>query len=180
MISKRRFLAAAAGLSYVAATRAHAREPIARAQHERFMRLAVAEAAKNPFAPFGAVIVNPDTGEVLARGVNDVRANPILHAEIACVNDYVARHGNRGWEALLLYVTGESCPMCMGALIWTGIGGVVFGSSIETVDRAFGGGGGINIAAKAVVAAAPSYKGTVTGGVLAAETDRLFLERKKN
>jgi tRNA(Arg) A34 adenosine deaminase TadA len=144
------------------------------------MRLAIEEGRKNPFAPFGAVIVNPDTGEVLARGVNDVRTNPILHAEIACVNDYVARHGSKGWEALLLYTTAESCPMCMSALIWAGMGGVVFGSSIETVDRAFGGGGGINISAKAVVAAAPSYKGTLTGGVLAAQTDRLFLERRKN
>jgi tRNA(Arg) A34 adenosine deaminase TadA len=96
------------------------------------------------------------------------------------VNDYVARHGNTGWGPLLLYVTGECCPMCMSALIWAGIGGIVFGSSLETVDRAFGGGGGIDIHATTVAAAAPSWKGTVTGGVLAAETDRLFLERKKS
>jgi tRNA(Arg) A34 adenosine deaminase TadA len=180
MISKRGFLASAAGLVCVAATQAHARDPIPMAAHERFMRLAIAEGAKNPFAPFGAVIVNPDSGEVLAHGVNDARANPLLHAEIACMNDYLARHGNRGWEPLLLYVTGECCPMCMGALIWSGIGGVVFGSSIETIDRAFGGGGGINIHATTIADAAPSWKGTVTGGVLAAETDQLFLERRKN
>ena len=35
------------------------------------MRLAIVEARRNPAYPFGAVIVRPDTGEVVARGVND-------------------------------------------------------------------------------------------------------------
>jgi hypothetical protein len=33
---------------------------------------------------------------VLAQGVNNGSANPILHGEIVAINDYVARHGNRG------------------------------------------------------------------------------------
>ena len=57
MISKRRLLAqGAAGLACVAVTPAGAREPVSMARHERFMRLAIAEGRKNPFAPFGAVI----------------------------------------------------------------------------------------------------------------------------
>ena len=45
------------------------------------------------------------------------------------------------------------------------------------------GSGGTNqiaIAAKTVVDASPFYRGLLLGGVLQSETDRLFLERKKN
>jgi len=33
---------------------------------------------------------------VLAQGVNNSKTNPVLHGEIAAINDYVARHGNQG------------------------------------------------------------------------------------
>ena len=129
-ISKRSLLG---GLACIAVARpARAALPsISMAQHERCMRLAIVEARRNPAYPFGAVIVRPDTGEVLARGVNNSRANPILHGEIACMNDYVQSHGNQGWAALALYTTGEPCSMCMSALVWARIGGVVYGTSIE-------------------------------------------------
>ena len=43
-------------------------------EHERCMRLAIAEARGNPAYPFGAVIVRPsDTRETMARGVNNSR-----------------------------------------------------------------------------------------------------------
>lgn len=29
------------------------------------------------------------------------------------MNDYVRRDGNRAWPSLVLYTTGEPCPMCM-------------------------------------------------------------------
>jgi len=141
------------------------------------MQLAIVEARGNPRYPFGAVIVRPGTGEVMGRGVNDSSANPILHGEIACMNDYVRLNGNKGWGQAVLYTTGEPCSMCMSALVWAGIGGVVFASSIDGIRRA--GIKQIDIAAKAVVAASPFYSGLLLGGVLAAETDRMFMERRK-
>jgi len=155
--------------------------PIPMDRHEAYMRLAIAEAKGNPRYPFGAVIVRPGSGgsggEVMARGVNDSAANPILHGEIACLNDYVRRHGNAGWADTVLYTTGEPCSMCMSALMWAGIGGVVFASSIEGITRA--GIGQIAITARAVADATPFWRGLLLGGVLAAETDRMFLERKR-
>jgi hypothetical protein len=50
-------------------------------------------------------------------------------------------------------------------------------SSIDGIRRA--GINQINITAKTVIDASPFYKGTLLGGVLQSETDRLFLERKK-
>lgn len=178
MISKRAFLTSAGALICVAVARpAPGQAPaIAMAQHEKFMRLAIDEARKNAVHPFGAVMVRPDTGEVMARGVNDSRANPTLHGEIACMNDYVQRHGNRGWAQLMLYSTGEPWPMCMSALVWAGIGGVVFASSIDAIRRA--GIDQINITARTVIEQSPFYNGAQLGGVLATETDRMLLERK--
>jgi tRNA(Arg) A34 adenosine deaminase TadA len=175
-ISKRALLGGLVCLAVVRPARA-ALPPIAMAEHERCMRLAIAEARRNPAYPFGAVIVRPDTRETVARGVNDSRANPILHGEIACMNDYVKSHGNRDWASMVLYTTGEPCSMCMSALVWAGIGGVVFASSIDGIRRA--GIGQIAITAKQVADASPFYSGLLLGGVLAPETDRMFMERQR-
>ena len=134
-ISKRALLGGLVCVAVARSARA-ALPPIATAEHERCMRLAIAEARRNPAYPFGAVIVRPETGATMARGVNDSRANPILHGEIACMNDYVKGHGNGDWTSMVLYTTGEPCSMCMSALVWAGIGGVVFASSIDGIRRA--------------------------------------------
>jgi tRNA(adenine34) deaminase len=109
---------------------------------------------------------------VLAQGVNNSKTNPTLHGEIVAINDYVARHCNQGWADGILYTTGEPCPMCMSAIVWTGIGGVVYGSSITTLAEA--GIAQIMIRAREVRDAAPWYRGRIMGGILRAETDALF------
>jgi tRNA(adenine34) deaminase len=148
------------------------------AAHERFMRLAIAEARGNPSYPFGSVIIRAGDDRLMAAGMNDSRRNPTLHGEIAAMNDYVSRHGNRGWDGVILYTTAEPCPMCIGALIWAGVGGVVFGTSIAQLTRF--GFDQIDIAAASVIRSAPFYRGALLGGVLAAETDRLFANRPRD
>jgi len=147
------------------------------AEHERAMRLAIDAARANPVFPFGAVIVRAADRTVMASGVNTGGVNPTLHGEIVAINDYVARHGHRGWQDMILYTTGEPCPMCMAALAWARIGGVVYGTSIEKL-RGFGI-DQILIPATAVIAAAPFYQGELVGPVLAAETDALFANRQR-
>jgi len=142
------------------------------AAHETAMRLAIAAAKANPFYPFGAVIIGAVDRTVLAQGVNNTKTNPARHGEIVAINDYIARHGNQGWADGILYTTGEPCPMCMGAIVWAGIGGIVYGSSITTLAEA--GVAQIMIGASAVRDAAAFYRGRIMGGVLRAETDALF------
>ncbi|MER5783797.1 nucleoside deaminase [Streptomyces mobaraensis] len=142
--------------------------------HERFMRMAIERAKDNLAYPFGAVIVEIRTGEVLAGGVNVTKDNPLLHGEMAAMNDYVRRHGNRGWSDTTLYTTGEPCPMCMSAMIWANVQRVVWGTSIDEIRRT-----GIAqsaLSAREVAASAGSFytPHLLLGGVLADRTDRLF------
>ena len=152
--------------------------PISNERHERAMRLAIEQGRKNAYYPYGAVIVRASTGELMASGVNDSYSNPTLHAEIVCINDYVVKHGNRDWGQMVLYTTCEPCPMCMTALIWACIGGVVFASSSFGVV-ATSVGDPIKISAQDVVTATPFYKPMLLGGVLASETDQMFVNRKR-
>jgi tRNA(Arg) A34 adenosine deaminase TadA len=149
-----------------------------RTRHEAHMRLALAEARKNPQWPFGAVIVDEASGAVLASGANNSSHNPTLHGEMVALEDYVQRHGNTGWNNATLYTTGEPCPMCMSAIVWAGIPRVVWASSIASLMRA--GIGQINISAAEVAAAAGFYRPQqLIGGVLAAQTDPLFQNRTR-
>jgi tRNA(adenine34) deaminase len=146
--------------------------------HEQAMRLAIAEARGNPAFPFGAVILRAADRHLMATGVNRGATNPTFHGEIVAINDYVARHGNRGWDEAILYTTGEPCPMCMSAMVWAGMGGVVWGTSIEQLRRF-----GINqipIPATTVTDASEFYHGEILGHVLQSETDALFRNRKRS
>jgi tRNA(Arg) A34 adenosine deaminase TadA len=141
------------------------------------MRLAIAAARANPHFPFGAVIVRAADRELMATGANNRRVDPILHGEIVAINDYVARHGNQGWSEVILYTTGEPCPMCMGAFAWARVRGVVYGTSIDTLQKL--GIDQILLPAAAVAGAAPFYAGEILGHVLESETDALFMNRQR-
>jgi tRNA(Arg) A34 adenosine deaminase TadA len=147
--------------------------------HERFMRMAIEQARSNPAYPFGAVIVATSTGEVLASGVNTAVNNPMLHGEVAAMNDYLHRHGNQGWAATTLYTTGEPCSMCMSAMVWANLRRVVWGSSIDDVRCT--GISQIAVSAQEVAASARSFytPDLLLGGVLAGDTDRLFQEAQR-
>ena len=142
------------------------------------MRLAIVQARANPVFPFGAVILRASDRHVMAAGVNQGAANPTFHGEIVAINDYVARHGNHGWDQAILYTTGEPCPMCMSAMVWAGMGGVVWGTSIEQL-RQFGI-KQILIPAATMIGASPFYRGQILGHVLQAETDALFRHRTRS
>jgi tRNA(adenine34) deaminase len=139
-------------------------------EDEVFMRMAIAEAAQGDL-PFGAVIVaNKKVLEVgcnLARTRND----PTAHAEMVAIRRFVATRPASDFQATTLYTSGESCPMCMGAILWCGIGRVVFGASIDQLATKIE---QIMLTDRMVAEAAPFAKIAITGGVLAAESLALF------
>jgi tRNA(Arg) A34 adenosine deaminase TadA len=62
--------------------------------------------------------------------------------------------------------------MCQSAILWAGIGMVVFGTSIRTLQRQ--GWSQIDIPAEEVVRRAPFATCSILGGVLEAECDALL------
>jgi tRNA(adenine34) deaminase len=152
-------------------------DTIPRSVHEHFMRLAIAEARGNPRYPFGAVIARAADAKLMASGVNTTNLNPTFHGEIVAMNDYVSKHGNQGWDGMILYTTGEPCPMCMSALVWAGMGSVVYATSNAGISRA--GIPQIEISSASVVHASAFYRGSLLGGVLSVETDQMFANRQR-
>jgi tRNA(adenine34) deaminase len=152
--------------------------PAELAKHEKFMRLAIAQANRNPGRPFGSVLVDDRTGEVVGEGVVNLAASPMFHSEVMAMNDYIAKHGNKGWENLTMYGTGEACPMCMSAMVWAGIPRMVYGSDTPFVRQYVA---DINIRAQAVADAGSQIytNKLMLGGVLSTETDKLFEARGK-
>jgi tRNA(Arg) A34 adenosine deaminase TadA len=140
--------------------------------HEDFMRLAIAAARRSPRAPFGALLVDVSTGEVVAEGVNRSRENPTWHGEIGVINRCASDRPGIAWSGLRLYTTAEPCCMCQGAILWAGIPEVVFGTSIRTLVRL--GWRQIDIAAEEVVRRSDVSGCRITGGVLETECDALF------
>jgi tRNA(adenine34) deaminase len=139
---------------------------------EDHMRIALDEAqaaAARGEAPIGAVVVDPQSGEVIARagngpiGLND----PTAHAEILALRAAAERTGNYRLTRLELVVTLEPCAMCAGAISHARIGRLVFGA-----DDAKGGG----VAHGARVFDQPTchWRPKVVSGVLAAESAALL------
>jgi tRNA(adenine34) deaminase len=140
--------------------------------HERFMTRAIALTANCPDLPFGALIVSADAGHVLAEGWNRSAINPTWHGEIDAINRLAESGHAESAAGLVLYTTAEPCPMCMAAILWTGIGTVVFGASIVYLQQQ--GWRQIDIRAEDVLRQSPGWACTVIGGVLEQECQGLF------
>jgi len=144
--------------------------------HEKFMRLAIAQGMKVPNCPFGSVIVNMHTKEVVGEGWVRVNKNPIWHGEMTAINSCPDVDTGFKWNEVCLYTTGESCPMCQSAIIWTGMPLVVYGSSMPFLqEQKFG---EINIRARTVIAASLKGRCKVIGGVLEKECNKLFIDAR--
>ncbi len=102
--------------------------------HERFMRIALAEAklaAKEGEVPVGAVIVRG--GEILAQTHNrrEQLHDPTAHAEMLAIREASARLESRRLTGCTLYVTLEPCPMCAGAMMMACLDACWFGANDE-------------------------------------------------
>ncbi|MCQ2093538.1 MAG: nucleoside deaminase [Bacteroidaceae bacterium] len=101
---------------------------------ERFMKEALAEARTALSAdeiPIGAVVVAD--GRIIGRGhnltetLNDVTAHAEMQA-ITAASEYL---GAKYLSQCALYVTVEPCVMCAGAIGWSQLGKLVYGTADE-------------------------------------------------
>jgi len=136
------------------------------------MRIAL-EAAQAAAAagetPVGAVVFDPQTGEVIAIAANQPIAahDPTAHAEILALRTAAAKLGNYRLTGLGLAVTLEPCAMCAGAISHARIGRLVFGA-----DDAKG--GAVVHGARVFDQPTCHWRPAVEGGVLAAESAELL------
>lgn len=143
------------------------------ANYEEHMKALIADAKKyNPEYPFAAMIID-SSGKEICRGVNHTSDNPTYHGEIDAINQCVKKHGNSlDWSTLTLITTAEPCPMCQGAIIWSNIHRVVYGTSIDTLIKK--GWRQIAIDSKALTEKSNFNHPEIIGNVLSSETDKLF------
>jgi tRNA(adenine34) deaminase len=169
-IGRRQALSAAlctAGVvaSFSRETFAAAKEMAPLPEDDGFMRMALVEAARGDF-PFGAVIVRDKEVLATGRNVGKVNNDPTAHGEMMAIRNFVAKRPAAEFLGTTLYTSGEPCPMCMSAIIWCGIGRVVYGASIEALAKKIG---QIMLTSRTVADAAPFANIAITGGVLSSE-----------
>lgn len=101
---------------------------------EHYMKQALYEAQKalsKGEVPIGAVIVCQD--KIIARGHNltESLTDVTAHAEMQAITAASQYLGGKYLSDCTLYVTLEPCVMCAGALAWSQIGKIVFGTRDE-------------------------------------------------
>lgn len=99
---------------------------------EDFMRQALRQAQVAFDAnevPVGAVIVI--NNKIVSKGYNQVEklTDTTAHAEILALTSAFNYLGGKYLPEATIYVTVEPCLMCAGALYWSKIGRVVYGTS---------------------------------------------------
>jgi tRNA(adenine34) deaminase len=136
------------------------------------MRIALAEAqaaADLGETPVGAVIIDPATGQIVARAHNQPigRHDPTAHAEILALRAAAKAVGNYRLTGLELFVTLEPCAMCAGAISHARIGRLVFGADDEK-------GGAVVHGPRFFDQPTCHWRPAVVGGLLGAESAALL------
>lgn len=87
--------------------------------------------------PFGAVVVDSESGDLLYRARNAVmrEKDPSSHAELRTVRLASKKLGRPSLKGYTLYSTCEPCPMCMANALWAGVDRVVYGATIADANR---------------------------------------------
>lgn len=102
-----------------------------------YMGMAIEEAlrgvASGDGGPFGALVLHPSTGEVVALSHNCVlKSNdPTAHAEVVAIR--AACSARRTWDLsdCILYASCRPCPMCYGAAAWAKLPRVEYAARAE-------------------------------------------------
>lgn len=112
-----------------------------RRSDEDRMELAIELARRNVEhggGPFGAVVFEHETGEVLAPGMNLVmpQASSLLHAEIVAMMFAQARAQSFTLARVNcdLFTSSEPCVQCLGACYWAGLSRLVCAAPVALAE----------------------------------------------
>lgn len=96
-----------------------------------FMKQALVEAslaALSDEVPVGAVIVCRNRIIARAHNQTELLKDPTAHAEILAITSAAHTLGSKYLTDCTLYVTVEPCVMCAGAIAWSRLSMLVYGS----------------------------------------------------
>ena len=103
---------------------------------ERAIQLSLENVRSGRGGPFGAVIVQGN--EIAGSGVNSVTGtnDPTAHAEVMAIREACQRLATFQLSGCQMYTTCEPCPMCLGAIYWSRLDCVFYGSTREDAAEA--------------------------------------------
>lgn len=80
--------------------------------------------------PIGAIIVNPASGEIIAKAHNlsEHSADATAHAELLAIRQACEKLGTNRLRGMDLYVSLEPCTMCAAAISFARIENLYFGA----------------------------------------------------
>ena len=139
---------------------------------EFYMRQAYLEAEKAAAldeVPIGAVVVNPETGEIVAAAHNlsEHGGDAADHAEMLALRRACRKLQSNRLREMDLYVTLEPCTMCAAAISFMRISHLYIGAEDPK-------GGAVLNGVKFYDAPTCHHRPQVTSGILAAECARML------
>ena len=113
-----------------------------------------------PLEPWEKVLVDGETGEILASAHNLVETDkdPTAHAELLVIQEAARRLGAKRLTRADLYVSLEPCPMCAQAIAFARLRRLFFGAYDPK-------GGGVEHGARIFAQATCHHRPEVIGGV---------------
>ena len=148
---------------------------------EEYMKIALElaqKAAETDEVPVGAVIVNPESGDIVAQAYNQSAhgGDATAHAEILAIQQACAKLKTTRLWGLDLYVTLEPCTMCAAAISFARIEHLYFGATDEK-------GGAVVSGVRFFEANTCHHRPQYTGGICAEECGQIlkdFFASKRN
>jgi tRNA(adenine34) deaminase len=107
--------------------------------HERFMAIAIEEAkagAAQGEQPFGAVVVSNGEVVVQTRSIKVATSDTTAHSETRAISLATQKLRRRSIPECTFYATCEPCPMCLGAILNSGIKTLVLGARNTDILKA--------------------------------------------
>ncbi|MCU0455133.1 MAG: nucleoside deaminase [Bacteroidales bacterium] len=101
---------------------------------QRALRLAE-KGISEGHGPFGAVIALG--GKIVGEASNSVvkSGDPTAHAEILAIREAASILRTHDLSSCVLYSSCEPCPMCLGAIYWSGIRKVVYAADRHDAEK---------------------------------------------
>lgn len=133
------------------------------------------QAAQQDEVPIGCIIVDPQTGEIIAESYNLSQhiEDATAHAEIKAIQTACRKIGSNRLRGLDMYVTLEPCTMCAAAISFARIENLYFGATDVK-------GGAVVSGVKFYEQPTCHHKPYVHSGLLADECSRILKDFFKN